>query len=283
MLSLDARSGLLPAPPAAAARWPLLSVERQTTPRVADFRQPPLTHHLVLLYFRPSAVLDRECAGLAFEVPPPVLSCTFIPAGQAARWRWQGRFDVLSVFLDPAVIQRAELACGFAPGSTPLAPAFDLDAPAMRSTLLALAAELGQEGAGGLLLAESLADVLAVHLVRHFARRPPAPLPEAPPSPGAIAAAIEYIHAHLAEELRLGDLAAVAGLSTHHFARQFRRSVGLPPHQYVVAERVEWAKRLLVEGRLSPAQVALRVGFADQSHFTRHFKRLVGVTPGRFV
>ena len=60
-------------------------------------------------------------------------------------------------------------------------------------------------------------------------------------------------------------------------------ATGLPPHQYVIARRVERARQLLQAGtNLSLAEVALRAGFSDQSHFCRHFKRLVGVTPGRF-
>jgi AraC family transcriptional regulator len=68
-----------------------------------------------------------------------------------------------------------------------------------------------------------------------------------------------------------------------HFARQFRRTTGLPPQQYVIARRVERAKALLQAGTdLSLAQVAARAGFSNQSHFSHPFKRLVGVTPGQF-
>ena len=75
----------------------------------------------------------------------------------------------------------------------------------------------------------------------------------------------------------------MARLSPYHFARQFQASTGRPPHQSVIARRVERAKQLLPGGDdLSLAQVAARVGFWDQGHFTRHFKRLVGVTPGHF-
>jgi AraC family transcriptional regulator len=63
----------------------------------------------------------------------------------------------------------------------------------------------------------------------------------------------------------------------------FKGSTGLPPHQYVIARRVERAKVLLRGGGdLTLAQVAARSGFWDQGHFTRHFKRLVGVTPKHF-
>jgi AraC family transcriptional regulator len=96
-------------------------------------------------------------------------------------------------------------------------------------------------------------------------------------------AVLEYIHQHLAGDLRLRDLAAVAHLSPYHFARLFKASTGLPPRQYVITRRVERAKQLLRgEDDLMLAQVAARSGFWDQGHLTRHFKRLVGVTPKRF-
>jgi AraC family transcriptional regulator len=78
-------------------------------------------------------------------------------------------------------------------------------------------------------------------------------------------------------------MAAVARLSAYHFARQFKAATGLPPHQYLIARRVERAKQLLQGGGdLSLAEVAARAGFWDQSQFTHHFKRVVGVTPGQF-
>jgi AraC family transcriptional regulator len=74
-------------------------------------------------------------------------------------------------------------------------------------------------------------------------------------------------------------MAAVAGRSPYHFARQFKGATGLPPHQYVIARRVERARQLLEGGDLSLADVAAHAGFSDQSQFCHHFKRLVGVTP----
>ena len=78
-------------------------------------------------------------------------------------------------------------------------------------------------------------------------------------------------------------MAAVARLSVYHFARQFKAATGMPPHEYLIARRVERARQFLQGGRdLSLAEVAAQAGFRDQSQFSRHFKRLVGVTPGRF-
>jgi AraC-like DNA-binding protein len=81
----------------------------------------------------------------------------------------------------------------------------------------------------------------------------------------------------------LEQMASIADLSSYHFARQFKATTGLPPHQYVIARRIERAQHLLQrDGELGLVEVALRVGFAHQSHFSFHFKRIVGVTPGQF-
>jgi AraC family transcriptional regulator len=78
-------------------------------------------------------------------------------------------------------------------------------------------------------------------------------------------------------------MAAVAHLSPYHFARQFKAATGLPPHQYVLARRIERAQQLLRDGDdLSLSEVAAGAGFSDQSHFSRHFKRVVGTTPRQF-
>jgi AraC family transcriptional regulator len=99
----------------------------------------------------------------------------------------------------------------------------------------------------------------------------------------ALRAVEEYIHAHLDQNIALAELADVANLSEFHFARLFKQTTGLPPHQFVIHQRVERAKRLISAGRLSLAQIAIDVGFSDQSQLNRHFKRLVGVTPKRFA
>jgi AraC family transcriptional regulator len=150
--------------------------------------------------------------------------------------------------------------------------------------MLAVDAELMAGAAGGRLAAESLANVLAVHLIRHVLapRRPErghdGTLPRA-----KLRAVVEYVEEHLDASPTLEQMAAAARLSPYHFARQFKAATGLPPHQYVIARRVERAKHLLQGGSdLSLAEVAADAGFSDQSQFGHHFKRVVGVTPGQF-
>jgi AraC-like DNA-binding protein len=81
-------------------------------------------------------------------------------------------------------------------------------------------------------------------------------------------------------EISLVELARECELSISHFTRAFRRSTGMPPYSWLIAQRVERAKALLSESSLPLSELALAAGFADQSHLTRSFKRQVGTTPG---
>lgn len=92
----------------------------------------------------------------------------------------------------------------------------------------------------------------------------------------------EIIDANLGGELPLARLAEECGLSPRHFARAFKKSVGVAPHHWMVLRRCDLAKHLLRTSALPLAEVALACGFADQSHFTRVFSRIVGIAPGNW-
>jgi transcriptional regulator GlxA family with amidase domain len=89
----------------------------------------------------------------------------------------------------------------------------------------------------------------------------------------------EYIEAHLDQKIGLEALAAMAGLSTHHFARAFHQSVGMPPHSYLLSRRLDRAERMLRETELPLSEIAVATGFSDQSHLARHFRRRTGMSP----
>jgi AraC family transcriptional regulator len=247
--------------------------------------QPPLTHHSLLLFLRTPKEFELQCDGVNRIVPPRAGSILVVPAGSAARWRWSRHSDSLHVFLEPGLVARvAAEAFELDPARASVPPLDGLDLPPMRAAMSAVDAELTSGGAGGRLAAESLANVLAVHLIRHVlaphqpARRRDGTLPRA-----KLRSVIEYIEEHLDAALTLEQMAAAARLSAYHFARQFKAATGLPPHQYVIARRVERTRQLLQTGTDLPlAEVAARGGFSDQSQFTHHFKRAVGVTPGQF-
>lgn len=91
--------------------------------------------------------------------------------------------------------------------------------------------------------------------------------------------AVEFMRAHIADDIRLEDIAAAANLSVFHFARAFRNTTGVPPYRYFLECRVERVRELLPDDDGTLAEIAVQAGFADQSHMCNVFKRLTGLTP----
>jgi AraC-like DNA-binding protein len=144
---------------------------------------------------------------------------------------------------------------------------------------LAAAHRLLDAGVDELEAESRLIEALAALALRHGrSQAARAPLRE----PGAIARAKELLRAHCTRNVSVAEAAATAHLSPAHFIRCFRRAVGMPPHAWQLQQRVDLAKPLLAGGR-PPADVALELGFADQSHFTRRFRAVTGLTPGAYA
>jgi AraC family transcriptional regulator len=265
--------------------WVGLEAARYRGAPAAEVNSPALTHHRLVLVTKSPDELDLLYEGVKRHVPPPAGSILLVPAGSTSFWRWSGPNDALHIYLEPGLVKRvAAEAFGLDPARLTIPPLDGLDQPHLRAVMRAVDAELTAGGAGGSLAAESLANVLAVHLIRHVLapRRPERGRDGALPR-ARLRAVGEYIEEHLDARPSLEQLAAVARLSPYHFARQFRAATGLAPHQYVILRRVERAKQLLQAATdLSLAEVALHAGFSGQSVFCLHFKRLVGVTPRQF-
>jgi AraC family transcriptional regulator len=279
---------LLPFEPDASSHrlgWAGLEAARNRALPASELHAPALTHHRLILFSRPPEELDLRYEGVKRHVPPPAGAIMLVPAGSPTLWRWSGSFDSLHIFLEPGLVTRvAAEAFGLDPARLTAPPLDGLDLPQLQTAMWAVDAELTPGGAGGRLAAESLANVLAVHLIRHVSatrqstRRRNGTLPRA-----KLRAVVEYIEEHLDSGPTLEQMAAIARLSPNYFAWQFKRATGLPPHQYVLDRRVERAKQFLQTGSdISLAEVAAEAGFSDQSQFSHHFKRLIGVTPGQF-
>ncbi|WP_260734535.1 helix-turn-helix domain-containing protein [Tunturiibacter lichenicola] len=90
---------------------------------------------------------------------------------------------------------------------------------------------------------------------------------------------VEYMQASLLRDVRLKELASVAGLSPSHFGRAFKASTGCTPHRWIVQRRIQLAQRLMRESGKSIVIASQMAGFANQSHFTKAFRAIVGATP----
>ena len=146
----------------------------------------------------------------------------------------------------------------------------------------ALRQECRDGGIHGPDYAGRLASVLAVRLAeRHLSLDAVGPL-QGGLTGHRLRACLEHIDNNLHRDVAIAELAGIAGLSTPHFARAFRRSLGEPPHRYFRRRRIERARSLLVATDQSIAQIALECGYAAQSHFTSAFKMLTMTTPAAF-
>ena len=93
---------------------------------------------------------------------------------------------------------------------------------------------------------------------------------------------LDYIGENLTRGPGVTELARVAGMSPHYFSELFRKSAGRPPHQYVLSQRIERAKKPLRNPKHSVLEAGLLAGFENPKYFARAFRRLVGPTPRQF-
>jgi AraC family transcriptional regulator len=148
-----------------------------------------------------------------------------------------------------------------------------------------LARELQDEMDRGRAPAEAylnaMAEVLAVHLARHYTTAAPTPAATGL-AQHKVKAVQSFVREHIAETIHVDALAAAVHMSPFHFARMFKQSVGQTPHLYVVLQRVETAKELLRKSDEPLIEVAAQAGFRTQGHFTGVFHRYTGYTPHVF-
>jgi len=202
-----------------------------------------------------------------------------LPSGLAHTARVEDPCEQLALYLDPSLVQRAASE-SLKTGNFEVAETCTRSDRVISSIGMALLGELESEGLSARLYAESLANVLAVHLLRHYTNGSGQVQRF---SGGLSAQRLRQVMAFVAEnysnDIPLSQLANVAGMSSFHFAREFKRTTGTTPHQYLIKFRVERAKALLAGGKMPLTEVGLQSGFSHQSHFTRLFRRLTGTTP----
>ena len=258
----------------------------QWLPGEATF--PPFDGHLTNLHLSGPIRSTTRLDDAPWEGWPVSGDLEVFPAGKRVERAVDGPSEDINIMIDEALIERVAAESGVDPDRVEVLDRFNVRDPQMERLLLSLLPELESGGLGGEVYVESLANALAVHLLRHHSSlgRKESRALESEPRGGLskrqFRLVADYIDSSLAGKLSVEAMAQEVNLSPRHFSRAFKEATGLSPHQYVIRRRVERAKDLLIRG-VPVGEAARWVGFADQSHLARHFRRLTGISPGRFV
>lgn len=238
--------------------------------------------HLILINTSvpPGTYIEQTSEGRLTATEMSLEDIFISPAHMIAKARWNQAHSYLALCLDPKQLEQNELS---ATHSIELLPQLALKDALLYHTGMALKTELDHPGFAGQLYLDSLLTAFTTHLLRHYCVQKPRPIEARGLNRHQLREVLDYIQSNLGANLTLVELAAIAQVSPNYFATQFKRSLGVAPHQYVIQQRIESAKTLLIARKESISKIADAVGFADQSHFTRHFKRLVGITPKQFL
>lgn len=256
---------------------------------VEEFCQPPgqekyqnlIEHTLCLSLNRRPSRLSQAIDTRRYSSLFTKGDLSIAPAGSLLLWQWNEddqylRIRIASQFLEQVAHETDEISHD----RVELLPEFRTQNPQIEQIGMMLLAELKNEGLAGRLYVESLTNVLAVHLLRNYSTvQTCVTRYDAELSDRQLLQVTDYISDRLADEIKLSDLAQLLGISQFHFSRLFKRSVGVPPHQYLLQQRLERAKHLLKHTELSVMEIALLCGFSSHSHLGKWFRRYTGMPP----
>jgi AraC family transcriptional regulator len=231
-------------------------------------RHPSLIYHLC----RPTEVM-RKIEGAPREralIGPRRMCLT--PGEATTEWQHSGHPEILQVYLRQSV------------SAAEIVPRFAILDPLLEQLAIAITTALRDGSVEDGLYVDTLAQMMAVHLARHYSSRS---RPPRMPKTKAISAwkirrLIEFIEQNLDGDLTLEAMAAEVEISPLYLPRAFKSAVGQSPHQYVLARRIERARDLLRNTDSPIVEVALSSGFSSQSHLCNWFLRAVGVSPAAY-
>ena len=246
-----------------------------------EFPERELLQHNLFLYTGPSAraeIKSPEFTGMRWIRPG---SMWIMPQGSRHGVRFESHMEGIALAFEPSTFDGLVQSAG-GKQSAPILQSLAACPPKIDHLMRALMHESLEASTDQGIGLECIATAIALSICQH-AKALPA-LPKAGPrlAPRQLRAVQAYVETHLHQQISLTDLAATAGLSSFHFLRSFKGSLGSTPAQYVLDRRMERARYLLKVSPLTVSEIGISVGFQDVSHFSRAFRRTVGTTPSSF-
>jgi|HubBroStandDraft_2_1064218.scaffolds.fasta_scaffold00652_15 AraC family transcriptional regulator len=235
---------------------------------------------MISLHVGPSVAVDCRRGGERHRGTNIHGDLEIIPPHLGGVWELKARDTALVIGLKLRVLERVAEDSGSDPSRLRIYNRFQARDPQIEHIGWALRAEMESGYASGRAYMDGLATGLASRIVRnHSSLARPSRATKAAMPGRKLKVILGYIEDNLGRDLGLEEIAGVAGLSVSHFKSLFRKSLGVPPHQYLIRRRVERAATQLRKGRTPIGQIALENGFCHQSHLALHTRRVLGLTP----
>lgn len=285
-ISLDACSDVIAGPPPAVTEIPSRDT-LLTMPWVhADLHDtmPSVPVHVIGTYYGAPAPRVWKCGNQRFEAVARPGGIGVVPAEWGGRWDIEGRSSISYVFLSDQRLQA--FADQLLPGGKrlELVPCVGEPDPIGSHILRCLSRYATRPEQSASLFVEQGLDLLCFHLLRTHSSlvRTATPTPQRGLLSWQVRRVMAYMRDRLDRNIGLDELAAQVKLSRFHFCTAFRIATGRTPYETLVAMRIERARELLADPRLTVTEIALAVGYKTPSAFTASFRKVVGVTPSQF-
>ena len=245
--------------------------------------QPPLDHHYVVMHLGGAKRVHRAKEGPATTTIAESGSITIVPAGTAYRWKTEGPIAFAHLYLRPQDLARVCEESGDG-DCRDLVDRVGIRDPFLEPAFRRMLAEVQAGPEPSRLILDSMLESVRVRLARsHMSGFRSGAMQRAESlAPHRLRRVVEFIDAHLGQDLALADLVAAAGTSQFHFSRAFRMATGESPYRYVLSRRIEYARVLLIAETGSLEEVSSACGFNSQRQFSVMFKRALGIGPKRF-
>lgn len=278
----QASSQLLLRPPLLSSEqlgWRGIMVQHHLQPP-GEMPESEAAQHAIVVHWQHNSVhVDRVIDETKQKESINDGDCLIVPAMASHKSNWDREVEFTFMILEPSYLN--QIAHETVDGDrVELMPHFAKPDSVISSIAAVLKTELESDSVGGKFYVESAITFLAAHLLRHHCSRTQMFKNYADGLPKyRLREAIAYINEHLNEEISLEAIANHLHMSQYYFCHLFKQSIGISPYQYVLQQRIEKAKQLLKQRKLTIINVALECGFANQTHFTKHFRKLTGTTP----
>lgn len=258
--------------------WAGLILERHHHGTVAI---PEHDHATFCLHLQTSrtAAMDWHSSGKTGHVRSGAGNLIFLVPGTRDSLLWHGHSQRIVASIDPSLLRDAAEQIGLR-SLCDFETCWSFEDKQLAHLLTEMDREMASSWAMGSLYGELLSMSLSIALIKKYGRVSSVSVPlRGGLSRPRLKQVRDYIDENLHRDLRLKDIAALAGLSLFHFARSFRESSGVTLHQYIVQRRVDRAKLLLLKPEWTIEQVASASGFSGGSQFSRIFRQTTGATP----